>query len=160
MNLLKLYERLSQWPCGKWLFARLICLKAPYFGSIHPAIPELRPGRCVVTIDKRRRHRNHINTVHAIAMCNMAELAAGLAIDVSLPAGWRWIPKAMRVEYLKKATTALTATCEFDPAGLHIGDCLLLVKVIDLHEVEVFRAEVTMHVSEDRSRKTEDGPVI
>jgi len=57
---------------------------------------------------------NHIGTVHAIAMCNMAELAGGTMTEVTVPATHRWIPKGMTVEYLKKAETdliAIASTC-------------------------------------------------
>ena len=47
---------------------------------------------------------NHIGTVHAIALCNLAELSAGVMTDATIPASMRWIPKGMTVEYLKKAT--------------------------------------------------------
>ena len=59
-------------------------------------------NRCVVFMKKRRAVTNHLKTVHAIAMCNMAELAGGLMTEVSLPQGKRWIPSGMTVKYLKR----------------------------------------------------------
>ncbi len=53
---------------------------------------------------------NHIGTVHAIAMCNRAELAAGTATEATISDFHRWIAKGMSVEYLHKATTGLYAT--------------------------------------------------
>ncbi len=52
---------------------------------------------------------NHIGTVHAIAMCNMAELAGGTMTEVTVPSTHRGFPKAWTVEYLKKAETDLIA---------------------------------------------------
>lgn len=98
--LLSLYHRLQRWPAGTWLFSRAVCFKAPYFASIAPRITRLEHGRCEGTLADRRRVRNHIGTVHAIAMCNLAELTAGLMVDASLPKGMRWIPKGMQVQYL------------------------------------------------------------
>ena len=130
-------------------FSRLVCLKEPYFGSIRPQFVDLRPNHCEVRIAKRRSVLNHIGTVHAIAMCNMAELAAGTMTEVSVAAHQRWIPKGMTVEYLKKATTHLVATAR--PAQ-HVplpaeGDYTVRVEVHDLHDEMVFQAEVTMWVS-------------
>lgn len=102
-SLLTLYRRLQRWPAGDWLFSRAVCLKAPYFSSIGPRILKLEAGRCEARIADRRRVHNHIGTVHAIALCNLAELTAGLMTDASLPPSMRWIPKGMSVEYLKKA---------------------------------------------------------
>jgi len=53
---------------------------------------------------------NHIGTVHAIALCNAAELAAGLATDAAITPSQRWIPKGMSVRYLRKARGTLVAT--------------------------------------------------
>lgn len=102
-NLPALFARLSRWPGGQWLFSRLVCWKAPYFGTISPCIRVLQPGRCEGHFADRRGVRNHIGTVHAIALCNMAELVMGLLVDASTPPGMRWIPKGMQVEYLSKA---------------------------------------------------------
>ncbi|HLK35944.1 MAG TPA: DUF4442 domain-containing protein, partial [Polyangiaceae bacterium] len=82
---LSLYESLRRYPMGRLLFSRAVCVKAPYFGSIRPLVSELRPELCEVRMRKRRAVTNHIGTVHAIAMCNMAELAAGLMTDATIP---------------------------------------------------------------------------
>ena len=106
-------------PGGKTLFTRAICLKAPYFGSIDPHIQELRPGYCEVHIKDRRGVHNHLGTVHAIAMCNMAELAGGMATEVTIPTDARWIPVGMTVEYLRKARGNLRAVATLDPIPAH-----------------------------------------
>lgn len=63
---------------------------------------DLKPGYCAVSIKKHRAVLNHLGTVHAIAMCNMAELAGGTMTDATVPKTHRWIPKGMQVEYVKK----------------------------------------------------------
>ena len=109
-SLLRLYQRITRWPCGHWLFSRAICFKAPYFGTIAPRITRLEPGLCEARIRDRRRVHNHIGTVHAIALCNLAELAGGVMVDASLPPSMRWIPKGMSVEYQRKATGTMHAS--------------------------------------------------
>ncbi len=111
---LSLWRRFHDKPLGKWLFARLICWKAPYFGTIAPRFEELRPGYARVSLKNRRAVHNHIGTVHAIAMCNLAELGAGTMMEASLPASMRWLPRGMNVQYLKKAQTDLVAECVAD----------------------------------------------
>uniref|UniRef100_UPI0032206538 hotdog fold domain-containing protein n=1 Tax=Rudaea sp. TaxID=2136325 RepID=UPI0032206538 len=131
---------------------RIICAKAPYFASIAPLVEELAPGRCAVVLRDRRRVRNHIGTVHAIAMCNAAELAAGLATDVTIAPGQRWIPKGMTVRYLKKARGALIATArvEVPPADAPAQEAHALVEVRDTANEVVFDADITMWVSPRR----------
>ncbi|MEG1680407.1 MAG: hotdog fold domain-containing protein, partial [Stenotrophomonas sp.] len=91
------------------MLSRAVCFKAPYFASISPLITALEPGRCEGVIRQRRRISNHIGTVHAIAMCNLAELVGGVMVDASLPGDMRWIPKGMEVKYQAKALGVLTA---------------------------------------------------
>jgi len=146
---LTMWQRLAPLLGGKWLFSRAICWKAPYFGTIRPRFVELRPGYCEVQIKKRRAVLNHIGTVHAIAMCNMAELAGGTMTDISIPATHRWIPKGMKVEYLKKAVTDLRAIAELSPNTKFgaAADVPVTVRVLDRKDQLVFRAVITMWVA-------------
>jgi len=143
------WKQLSNKPVGRWAFSKLVCWKAPYFASIKPQFIALRPGYCELHIKKRRRVLNHLNTVHAIAMCNMAELAGGTMTDASIPGSHRWIPKGMNVEYLKKAQTDLRAIAELNPIPEFDAPSELpvLVKIIDAHDQTVFRAVISMWVS-------------
>lgn len=43
---LELWNKVSAFPKGKWTFSRMLCLKAPYFGSISPLFIELKPNYC------------------------------------------------------------------------------------------------------------------
>ena len=148
--LLSLYRRFTRWPAGHWLFARAVCFKAPYFASISPTITALEPGRCEGVIRQRRRISNHIGTVHAIAMCNLAELVGGVMVDASLPADMRWIPKGMEVKYQAKALGVLKAVAT--PLRPIVSatdgyDLPVKVSVTDAARTEVFHATIAMWVS-------------
>ncbi len=150
MRILDLYNRLADKPAGRWLFSKLVCLKAPYFASISPRIVLLEPQRGIATLRHRRRVTNHIGTVHAIALCNLAEFVGGLTCDVSLPRGMRWIPKGMQVEYLKKAVGTMTATAtpEFLADIRDSGyDLPFNVSITDDGGAEVFRARIAMWIT-------------
>jgi len=152
-RLLELHRRMVRWPAGRWLFSRAVCFKAPYFAGIAPRIEALEPGRCEATLRHRRRVTNHLGTVHAIALCNLAELAAGLMTDASLPAPMRWIPKGMTVEYLKKAVGTMRAVAT--PAQPMVEsaqgyDLPVDVVVADPAGDAVFRARIAMWVSPQR----------
>jgi len=152
-DILALHRRLSRHPGGIWLFSRLVCLKAPYFSTIGPRIHVLEPGRCEATIRDRRAVHNHIGTVHAIALCNLAELTGGLMTDVSIPKSMRWIPKGMTVEYRKKAQGPLraVATPGFAPHESAEGyELPALVDVLDASGETVFSARIAMWVSPKR----------
>ena len=97
---------------------------------------------------KRRGVTNHIGTVHAIAMCNLAELAAGTMTEVSIPDSMRWLPKGMQVEYLKKAESDVQAVATTpEIAAGPAREVPVRVDVTNRAGDVVCRATITMWVS-------------
>jgi acyl-coenzyme A thioesterase PaaI-like protein len=145
---LELYRKITRLPLGHWIFSRSVCFVAPYFSTIHPRFVELRPGYAEVLMKKRRKVQNHFSTVHAIAMCNLCELAGGTMTEVSVPDTMRWIPKGMTVEYLQKARTDLRGIAEGADIDWETpGEKQVPVSVRDTNGTEVMRAVITMLVS-------------
>lgn len=145
---LRSWRRMQGSRFGRWLFARVVCRRAPYFATIAPAFHVLEPGRCSVSMRKRRRVENHIRTVHALAIGNLCELAAGLVTEVTVPASMRWLPRGMTIQYLRKAGSDVTATALI--ANRSWGgaqDIEVPVSVTDVAGTEVVRAVITMYVS-------------
>jgi acyl-coenzyme A thioesterase PaaI-like protein len=143
------WNRLSRLPLGRQAWSALAGLRVPYFRSIAPTMLALRPGFAEVAMKKRWRVTNHLGTVHAIAMCNLAEFAAGLVAETSTPPTHRWIPRRMSVEYLAKAQTDLRGTCEapLPTFGDTAFDWTLPVEVRDRAGEVVFRARIEMWIS-------------
>jgi hypothetical protein len=153
-SVLALYRGLADKPGGRWLFVRLVCWKAPYFAGIAPRVESLEPGRGVATIPHRRRVTNHIGTVHAIALCNLAEFIGGLACEASIPPSMRWSPKGMGVQYQEKAvgTMRAVATPAFPPHVAAEGyELPFEVVVEDPQGATVLRAVIAMWISPRRA---------
>lgn len=110
-RLLTTWARLSPLPMGKWLFGQLVGFMIPYTGSIKARVEHLEPGHAVVHLKDRRRVRNHLNCIHAIALANLAELSTGLSVLSGMPNGYNGILVGLNVEYVKKARGNLIAEC-------------------------------------------------
>lgn len=153
-RVLMLWNTLSTKPGGKWLFSQAISRKAPYFATVSPRFTRVVAGQTELVATKRRSVQNHIGTFHAIAICNMAEAAMGIAAEVTLPSTHRWLPKQMTVRYLKKAETDLRAVATIDPATVYgpAGfDLPVQVDVFDTRGEKVFDAVITIWVTAKKS---------
>ena len=150
--ILSLWKRHGHSNFGRWLVSQAVCIKAPYFRTIKPRFTELKAGHVEVFFKKRWGVTNHINTVHAIAMCNAAELAGGVCLDVSLDSNYRWIPVGMEVKYQKMAKTDLTAVCQLpEYESIEEGDIVTPVIVSDSAGQTVFKADITMRVTRKKN---------
>jgi acyl-coenzyme A thioesterase PaaI-like protein len=136
------WDRLSGLPGGKALFSRLIGLVVPYTGSIGARADEVRQGYARVILKDRRAVRNHLQCVHAIALANLAELTANLAVLYSAPGDTRMILTGISMEYLKKARGQLTAECTCPIPGSERKEYDNLVEIRDAKGELVARGHV------------------
>jgi uncharacterized protein (TIGR00369 family) len=106
-----LWDQLRDLPAGPRLFGLLMSRAIPYTGSISPRVVELRSGFARVAMADRPSLRNHLQSLHAVALANLAEYTGNLALAYSLPDGARFIVKNMSIDYLKKARGRIVAEC-------------------------------------------------
>lgn len=101
---------------GRRLFSWLVGYTVPYAATISAQVLHLAPGFAEAQIADRRRLRNHLRSLHAVALTNLAELTGNLALMSRQPAkGARWIVTGFDSDYVKKARGTITATCTLAP---------------------------------------------
>ncbi|MFT4606772.1 MAG: acyl-coenzyme A thioesterase PaaI-like protein [Urechidicola sp.] len=113
-QLVKLWDKLNRLPFGARLFSLFLGWYAPYSGSIGAHVEALGVGEVRVSLRDRRKVRNHLKSVHAIASINLGEIVTGLAVLSAITDDMRGIVLGLRSEYKKKARGKLTATAFFE----------------------------------------------
>lgn len=114
-DLQRLWQRLQSLPGGAWLFSRILGWFIPYTGTIGADVKELKPGYALIHLRDRRRVRNHLHSVHALALANLGEVSSGLAMMGALSADTRGIPTRLTIEFYKKARGLLVAESYCSP---------------------------------------------
>ena len=120
------WARTTKLPFGRRVFAGLIKRMVPYSGTIGATVLELRDGYARAELNDRAIVRNHLRSIHAVALMNLGELTTGLAVMHAIDGRGRGIVTTLRMEYYHKARGTITATCETS-----------LPSTVGRHELEV-----------------------
>ena len=119
-SMLQVWGLLKSIPGGGTVMGRLVGRMAPYTGTIRPQVEQLEIGYAKVSMRDRKKVRNHLKSVHAIALMNLGEMTTGVAMMVSMPT----VPVTMRlaVDFAmgtkSRACSGGDATPSFDAALL------------------------------------------
>lgn len=145
------WQRASRIPGGRLIFSRVLGIAIPYTGSMGAEVVTLEPGYAKVALDERRGLRNHLNSIHAIALANLAELTGNLALACALPDDGRFIVTKLAIEYKKKARGRIIAECRCEPpSSSERREYTIEVTLRDSKEVVVATAALTTLVGSAR----------
>jgi acyl-coenzyme A thioesterase PaaI-like protein len=118
---LVLWQKCRNLPFGAQLFGMALRFSVPYTGALGPRVLQLEPGFARVALDDRRGVRNHLDSIHALALANLGEFASGAAMTTALSADIRSIVTGLTVEYVKKARGTVIAEARVTVPQVH-GD--------------------------------------
>jgi len=110
-KILATWKKLKDKPFGKKLFSKGVGKMAPYTGSMKALVTDLTPGYCRTFLKERKSNKNHLRSIHAVALINLGEMTSGLAVLSGMSSQIRGILTKMEMEYIKKAKGNLVAEC-------------------------------------------------
>lgn len=153
-RLLSAWRLLERVPLGDVLFSQAYRFAAPYFRTVPARVEAVEPGRAVAWMRHAPWVRNHLGGVHAIALCNLAELTMGAAAEATVPATHRWIPQEMTVRYTARAKGRMRCTATLAlPAPLGERQQVpVAITVADESGTEVLAGEIAIWVTARRDR--------
>jgi len=148
-----IYNKLKNIPGGKFIFSKLIGMAAPYSGTINAKIVHLSNGYAHVNMADRRKFRNHLNSIHAIALMNLAELTSGLSLLYTLPVDARGIVKGLSIKYFKKARGNLKCECYCNPPEIsERKEYIIIAKIFDKHTDLVAQANACWLIAPKKNK--------
>lgn len=106
------WDQLRGKPFGKAIFSYMFGKAVPYTHTIKAQVLELKPGFSRLVLKDRKQVRNHLGSIHAVALANLGEFSTGLAFHYAMPNDVRAIITKLTTEYLKKARGTLIAECQ------------------------------------------------
>jgi acyl-coenzyme A thioesterase PaaI-like protein len=117
-QVLKMWNKFGHSKAGRKLFNFILGRIVPYTGNIKAEVLMLGGGEVTVAMNDRRAVRNHLKSIHAIALANLGELASGLAMFSKVSNSTRAIVVDLEIKYLKKARGRLIATGKANPPDI------------------------------------------
>jgi len=137
------WTALHRIPGGRRAFSRMLGTLAPYSGTIGAEVLEVGHGFSRIRMRDRRAVRNHLDSIHALALANLGEMTSGVALIYSSPPNARVILERLDVRYVAKARGTLISTCSFDPPTTNERATFMIdVTIRDADEVVVTTAQV------------------
>lgn len=132
---------------GRYFFSWAFWTAIPYSGSIRPEILELSRGLAKIRMRDRRFHRNHLKSLHAIAIANLAECASGLSLVPGLSEDAQAILTHFQIEYLKKGRGSLEAESHCSPPTTSTQQDLVVESIVTNRKREIVaRAKATWRI--------------
>jgi uncharacterized protein (TIGR00369 family) len=123
------WKHLRRVPGSAAVLSRVVSLAVPYAASIAPEIVAVEPGYARLQMRDRRRVRNHLGTIHAMALGNLAETTGNAAVVAALPPGAKFVVTDFAIAFVKKARGTITSECRVTLPPLDARDTEIALEV-------------------------------
>lgn len=145
------YDRLQTLPAGlgSKAFAVIAGVFVPHAARMGFEVQHLTKRSIAVTMPDKRANRNHLRSLHAMALAHLGEFTTGLLLLYAVsPEGYRTILRKYEIEYLHKARGPITgrATLKLPKGKLDKKDVKVTAELSDENGTVVARTVATWRV--------------
>ena len=145
---LRRYERAQRSALGRWLFARAARTRTPLLAALQAHFAELRVGLCRTEMQAHRHVRSADGAVDPMTISALAQLAATMLIEVSVPEGLAFRARGLTVEHLRRVDSDVSALARLDKTDwAETGLIGVPVTIVDAAGTEIARAVVSFTVA-------------
>lgn len=131
-----------RWPAGGYLVDLAVAAFAPFNAAAFVHVESLAPGEARTSMRDRFFRRNHLGSIHAMALATLGEITGNMAILSALPEGSTMIVTSYSIEFVKKARGTVRAACDVDPRALPAeGEVVLETDIVDATDAVVARVK-------------------
>lgn len=139
------YDRLQMLPggIGGRAFQLLAAVMVPHAARMGFRVQSLSPTNIAVTMPDKRANRNHLRSIHAMALAHLGEFTTGLLLLYAVsPLGYRTILTSYEIEYLRKARGTITgrAKLKLPKGSLDKKTVTVEAQLVDAHGEVVARS--------------------
>ena len=123
-------------------------MRTPLLAPLQARFGELRVGLCRTEMRAHRGVRSADGAVDPMAISALAQLAAIMVIEVSVPEGLCWTARGLTVEHLRRADSTVVALARLDKTDwAATGLVGVPVTITDAAGTEIARAVVSFAVA-------------
>jgi Domain of unknown function (DUF4442) len=147
-QILRRYQRSQSSLLGRWRFARTARMRTPLLATLQAQFGELRVGLCRTEMQAHRRVCSADGAVDPMAISALAQLAATMLIEVSVPASLSWRVRGLTAEHLRRVEAAVIAVARLDKTDwAETGLVGVPVTISEVAGVEIAPAVVSFAVA-------------
>jgi Domain of unknown function (DUF4442) len=147
-QILRRYQRSQSSLLGRWRFERTARMRTPLLATLQAQFGELRVGLCRTEMQAHRRVCSADGAVDPMAISALAQLAATMLIEVSIPQSLSWRVRGLTAEHLRRVEAAVIAVARLDKTDwAETGLVGVPVTISEVAGVEIARAVVSFAVA-------------
>jgi len=131
-----------------FLLTKIFCTTVKFAGTASIKLVSVSHTQAVLTLENKKKVRNHIGGIHAIAAALLAESATGIVFGMNVLDTCVPLLKSMTIHYQRRMKGSLTAVAKISEVDVHMiensdkGSIMVNVEITDESEQQPIVCEM------------------